>query len=253
MYVNQGIEKPTQLQQPSRVSRSLHKPLATSTLVLLALLLVAAAAAAGTGLWWYYSGKATARTRPQSEALSRTQPGNENAGAQSSEHLNRSEVFGASTVDEEPPAERTSDDTFLDSDNDRLRDSIEELYQTDPNNPDFDGDGHRDGSEVEMGYEPRNPSRGVRMVDLALVDRIAQSGTPIVISSGVSIKDHNRYYLLFDGTSSSYYGADGTLVAQCPLGVEPVGSCNTIPNEIRTDFSRMFDNGTFTDSYHVPF
>ena len=42
----------------------------------------------------------------------------------------------------------------LDTDNDGLRDWEEFLYQTDETNPDTDGDGASDGSEVARGYDP---------------------------------------------------------------------------------------------------
>lgn len=43
---------------------------------------------------------------------------------------------------------------FIDSDNDGLRDWEEELYHTDPLNPDTDGDGYLDGEEVDSGHNP---------------------------------------------------------------------------------------------------
>jgi hypothetical protein len=44
--------------------------------------------------------------------------------------------------------------TELDTDADGLPDYIENYYGTDPNNPDTDGDGYKDGEEVENGYDP---------------------------------------------------------------------------------------------------
>lgn len=41
-----------------------------------------------------------------------------------------------------------------DSDNDGLSDWDEELYKTDPNNPDTDGDGTLDGEEIKLGRNP---------------------------------------------------------------------------------------------------
>lgn len=41
-----------------------------------------------------------------------------------------------------------------DSDNDALPDTAEAIYGTDPNNPDSDGDGFKDGDEVNNGYNP---------------------------------------------------------------------------------------------------
>ncbi|MCK4525148.1 MAG: hypothetical protein KAU07_01800 [Candidatus Andersenbacteria bacterium] len=45
-------------------------------------------------------------------------------------------------------------DSGLDSDMDGLNDNIEEIYGTDKNNPDTDGDGYKDGEEVKNGYDP---------------------------------------------------------------------------------------------------
>ncbi len=42
----------------------------------------------------------------------------------------------------------------LDSDNDGLTDVMEDVYGTDKNNPDTDGDGYLDGDEIENGYDP---------------------------------------------------------------------------------------------------
>ena len=45
----------------------------------------------------------------------------------------------------------------LDSDNDGLTDVMEEVYGTNKNNPDTDGDGYKDGEEVKNGYDPAIP------------------------------------------------------------------------------------------------
>jgi len=42
----------------------------------------------------------------------------------------------------------------IDSDNDGLSDPLETIYKTDPNNPDTDEDGYKDGAEVANGYDP---------------------------------------------------------------------------------------------------
>ncbi len=48
----------------------------------------------------------------------------------------------------------TNTNTALDTDNDGLGDAAEQLYGTDPNKPDTDGDGYLDGEEVTNGYNP---------------------------------------------------------------------------------------------------
>lgn len=48
----------------------------------------------------------------------------------------------------------------LDSDNDGLSDEQEiDIYRTDPNKADTDGDGYADGAEVKNGYSPLNPEK----------------------------------------------------------------------------------------------
>ena len=49
---------------------------------------------------------------------------------------------------------KISEENFKDSDNDGLRDWEEELFGTDPLNPDTDGDGYLDGEEVNSGHNP---------------------------------------------------------------------------------------------------
>lgn len=54
----------------------------------------------------------------------------------------------------------TSDRNF-DSDGDTLTDTVEiEVYQTDPTNPDTDGDGFWDGLEIIKGFNPRGEKLG---------------------------------------------------------------------------------------------
>lgn len=50
-----------------------------------------------------------------------------------------------------------------DSDNDGLRDWEEELFHTDPYNPDTDGDGYLDGEEVDSGHNPLVKSPGDKL------------------------------------------------------------------------------------------
>jgi len=48
----------------------------------------------------------------------------------------------------------------IDSDNDGLKDWQENLYRTDANNPDTDGDGYLDGEEIDSGHNPLVKSPG---------------------------------------------------------------------------------------------
>lgn len=51
-------------------------------------------------------------------------------------------------------AELQTEKLYKDSDNDGLKDWEEQLWKTDPNNPDTNGDGIKDGEEVRMGINP---------------------------------------------------------------------------------------------------
>ena len=53
---------------------------------------------------------------------------------------------------------------FLDSDQDGLSDAEERMYRTDPNNPDTDGDGYSDGTEIKSGYNPLKPAPGDKII-----------------------------------------------------------------------------------------
>jgi len=49
-----------------------------------------------------------------------------------------------------------------DSDNDGLSDFSEQMYDADPNNPDSDGDGFKDGDEVKNGFNPAGPGKLIK-------------------------------------------------------------------------------------------
>ena len=56
-----------------------------------------------------------------------------------------------------PPPIYDNSEIKNDSDGDGLSDVLEDVYKTDKNNPDTDGDGYLDGNEVENGYDPLVP------------------------------------------------------------------------------------------------
>ena len=58
----------------------------------------------------------------------------------------------------------TSQNIFLDSDQDGLSDAEEKTYGTDPHKADTDGDGYSDGVEVKSGYNPLRPAPGDRII-----------------------------------------------------------------------------------------
>ncbi len=60
--------------------------------------------------------------------------------------------------------ENLAQNNFInDKDYDGLEDWEEEIYKTDPNNPDTDGDGYLDGEEVAAGYDPNIPAPNDKM------------------------------------------------------------------------------------------
>lgn len=184
---------------------------------------------AGAFLWWYFGTGATITSSANGD--------NEQEATQK----NRNVVS-------------TNVSLLADTDGDGLSDELEALYRTDRLLIDTDGDDFIDAMEIQNGYDPLNAGKSVRMVDLALVGTLAQ-GDPdtSIVSSGQSAGDHRRYYVLFDGTSMTYYSSDGTVQAQCPLNEEPKDACETLPNEVRTDFSRTYNGTSFTEEYHAPF
>lgn len=197
---------------------------------------------AAAGLWWYFIRED--RKTPSAGAGAE----NRNSGNTATQ-LNA----GSDRADQDVIT-NTVVAPFADTDDDGLLDELEALYGTDAQKPDTDGDKYADGTEVENGYEPVNPAKNKRMVDLALVARLSSDiAGATVLSSGMASSDHQRYYLVYDGVATSYYAADGTRQAECNIGVEPSGVCATLPNELRTDFSRSIGDGMATDVYHIPF
>ena len=63
-------------------------------------------------------------------------------------------VFVLKYSDKESLLGTKYEENLKDSDNDGLKDWEEELYKTDPHNPDTDGDGYLDGEEVNSGHNP---------------------------------------------------------------------------------------------------
>src|SRR5690606_25194464 len=61
-------------------------------------------------------------------------------------------------------AKVTDKNIFEDADQDGFSNDKEQLYGTDPNNKDTDGDGYGDGVEIESGYNPLIKAPGDRIV-----------------------------------------------------------------------------------------
>ncbi|MFH1461234.1 MAG: hypothetical protein ABIF84_02340, partial [Patescibacteria group bacterium] len=63
-------------------------------------------------------------------------------------------------------AQKIKDQEIIDDlDNDGLAGWEENLYKTDPNNPDTDGDGYLDGEEIAAGYDPTKPAPDDKLTD----------------------------------------------------------------------------------------
>jgi len=58
----------------------------------------------------------------------------------------------------------TTNNVFLDSDQDGLTDAEEKTYGTDPRKADTDGDSYSDGAEIKSGYDPTKPAPGDKIV-----------------------------------------------------------------------------------------
>lgn len=58
----------------------------------------------------------------------------------------------------------STDNLFLDSDQDGLSNQEEAVYGTNQNVSDSDGDGYTDGAEVKSGYDPTKPAPGDKLV-----------------------------------------------------------------------------------------
>jgi hypothetical protein len=71
---------------------------------------------------------------------------------------NNAEEETQAETEQEPEKEQSEEESLAtDTDDDGLSDDDEvNIYGTDPNNPDTDGDGYLDGVEVENGYDPLN-------------------------------------------------------------------------------------------------
>lgn len=119
-----------------------------------------------------------------------------------------------------------------DSDNDGLKDWQEELYKTDPYNPDTDGDGYLDGEEVNSGHNPlvKAPGDEVLLHPLPLGEKynITQK---VLQNSAISVLD---FYLLH----KSEYLKDQ------PEIDDPLQFLASIPQSTRNELIRkaIYDN-----------
>ena len=66
----------------------------------------------------------------------------------------------------------TTNNIFLDSDQDGLTDAEERTYGTDPRNRDTDNDSYSDGAEIKAGYDPLKPAPGDRIINAENIQKI---------------------------------------------------------------------------------
>lgn len=69
------------------------------------------------------------------------------------------DLWGSSGEEIDLGLGETTPESLIDTDEDGLSDFWEEIYETDPENPDTDGDGYSDGDEVANGFDPLGPGK----------------------------------------------------------------------------------------------
>ena len=89
-------------------------------------------------------------------------------------------------------AERLTLAEALDQDNDRLPDTEEAIYNTDPKNPDTDGDGYLDGDEVIAGYDPLKPAPNDKILNPLEYVRDVEPKLAIIMPDDSDIKISQR-------------------------------------------------------------
>lgn len=72
----------------------------------------------------------------------------------------------------------TTNNIFMDSDQDGLSDAEEKTLGTDPYNADTDGDGYSDGAEVKSGYDPLKKAPGDKLIPDATAPASSSTDDP---------------------------------------------------------------------------
>lgn len=107
----------------------------------------------------------------------------------------------------------TSYGQIADMDKDGLFDDEEiNIYYTDPNNPDSDGDGYSDSLEISLGYSPRH-GEGARLIDVDSDEDYLNDKWELILGTGLMNPDSDGDLYL-----------DGTEIAASydPMNSEPV-------------------------------
>lgn len=103
----------------------------------------------------------------------------------------------------------------FDSDNDGLPDNLELQFKTDPNNPDSDADGYKDGAEVDWAYNP-----------------LSSSTTKLAQKIEIDLKKQRLYYFVADIKWKEFTVSTGKKSTPTPKGEF------TIQNKIKKAWSR---------------
>jgi len=102
------------------------------------------------------------------------------------------------------------DESFRDDDEDGLADVVEEIYGTDPFDPDTDGDGILDGAEVQQGLDPL----GGLIVQTGIIATIETPGSAVdldALNNMVVVADDNGGVILLNVFSGMNPVAIGSL------------------------------------------
>ncbi len=94
---------------------------------------------------------------------------------------------------------RDADATYKsgDDDQDGLADWLEEFYHSDPNNPDTDGDGTKDGEEVQLDRDPRVAGPNDPLISMSdMIKTTVGSSTPGSVTDNASIELFSQYLIL---------------------------------------------------------
>lgn len=115
--------------------------------------------------------------------------------------LMRGSGLGIKSIDlQKIPIGLDSRMSYTDSDQDGLPDKIEGAIGSDPNNPDTDNDGYKDGDEIKNGYSPLNKDK--LLYNSSLVNRL---NGKIVLQ----VESHGEAWYINPADGKRYYMADG--------------------------------------------
>ncbi len=121
----------------------------------------------------------------------------------------------------------------IDTDNDGLSDNEENLYGTDPKNPDTDGDSYSDGVEVRSGYSPIKAAPEDRVVAVETNNLTTQVTTSRLSLTDTFMDDFQKFVATKDGQEISAEEVKNFTDAEFAAKVTPT-DINTLPEVDRT-------------------